>query len=506
MRREDIDRIIVENERRKSRNAAPFNPISGEGSVGPRFLIVRNGGRLWIPESMKVIPTLESMPEKRFERLRVLHDFPYWAAKYAYIKTKGGGDDSLFILNRPQRMLVERLEAIRNAGRPIRLLLLKARQWGGSTCIQLYMAWLQLMHELGLNSLIIAHQRTATDEIKDMFDRLIKQYPDGLLAGENEEADSAKGKVKKMEGVGGAGNTTRIPSRKCKIKAGSAERPDSCRGGDYNLVHCSEVGIWKSTPSKTPEDIVRSACAGVLLRPLTMIVFESTANGTGNFFHREYEAAKRGSSQFEALFISWFDIDQYSLQIPDLKAFAARLIAAKDSEGTDSDRRQPGKYLWWLWEKGATLEAIAWYVAERSKYSDHALMAAEYPSDDVEAFAHSGSRIFDRYKVEEMRKDCRPPKLKGEIDSPLRPLAGRYPDDDFRMKQLEEAQFTSGAGAWQIWKTPEYSAGYRYESRYVAVVDVGGRAEKSDWSVIAIFDRDPMIAGKGPEIVAQWRG
>ena len=50
-----------------------------------------------------------------------------------------------------------------------------------------------------------------------------------------------------MERVGRSGAIYRVPSRNCKIKIGTAERPDSCRGGDYNLVHCSEVGIWKKT-------------------------------------------------------------------------------------------------------------------------------------------------------------------------------------------------------------------------------------------------------------------
>ena len=498
-----IEDLIIENERRKKRNGVHFDPISGEGSVGKRFLLERNGYRLWLPESMKTIPALSSMPESRFDQLRILHDFPYWAAKYAYIKSKGGGEDRLFVLNRPQRILVDRFEIARNAGRPIRLILLKARQWGGSTCVQLYMAWLQLVHQTGLNSLIIAHQRTATDEIKDMFDRLIKGYPADLLCKDDPEADP---KGKKVERVGNAGSTTRIPVRNCKIKVGSAERPDSCRGGDYNLVHCSEVGIWKSTPSKTPEDIARAAGAGILLRPLTMIVYESTANGTGNFFHREYESAKSGLSQFDPLFISWFDIDQYALEIPDVKKFASDLIAKKDSDGVVSDRQQPGAYLWWLWEKGATLEAIAWYISERSKYSDHALMAAEYPSDDIEAFAHSGTRVFDRYCVETLRESCRPPLYIGEIDSPLIPRSGLIADREFKKKQLSQARFIAGKGAWQIWKAPQYEKDVYYDSRYVAVVDVGGRSAKADWSVIVIFDREPMTRGEGPEVVAQWRG
>ena len=499
----NADNIIIENELRKARNSAPFDPLTGEGSVGPRFQLIRKGERLWLPETMKRIRGLESLADETFERCRILHDFPYWAARYAYIKSKGGGDDRLFILNRPQRILVERLEKIRREERPIRILLLNARQWGGSTCVQLYMAWLQLVHEKGLNSLIIAHQASATDEIKDMFDRLMLSYPVSLL---HEEGETYSDKEAKTVGVGKARAITRVPQRKCKIKVGSAERPDSCRGGDYNLVHCSEVGIWKATAGKSPERIARAAGAGILLKPLTMIVYESTANGTGNFFHREYEAAKKGTSQFEPLFISWFDIDQYSMNISDQRAFAERLLANKDSEGTTSDREQPGSYLWWLWEKGATLEAIAWYVAERSKYSEHALMAAEYPSDDVEAFVHSGAGVFDKYKVEDLRSGCRNPRFTGEIDSPLKPCAGIIPDKNFRKRQLAEVEFYSGTGAWKIWEPPQYSPGCRIESRYVAVVDVGGRSEKSDWSVIAVFDREPMLRGEGPEVVAQWRG
>lgn len=498
-----VDQIIIENERRKRANLAPFDPLSGEGSVGERFLFKRGSENLWLPVSMRSIPGLEALSDEAFDRARILHDFPYWAARYAYIKAKGGGEDTLFILNRPQRRLVEEFEKQRLADHPIRLLLLKARQWGGSTCVQLYMAWLQLVHRHGLNSLIIAHQSAATDEIKDMFNRLIQSYPVEMLYDLGEEFSPDE---KKTEWVGISRSATRVPQRKCKIKVGTAERPDSCRGGDYNLVHCSEVGIWKATPGKMPEMIVRSACSGILYEPLTMIVYESTANGTGNFFHREYEAAKRGTSQFAPLFISWFDIDRYSLPLQDPKRLAASLLQGRESEGTPSDREQSGAYLWWLWEKGATLEAINWYIAERSKFSDHGMMAAEYPSDDIEAFVHSGCRVFDNYKVEELRAGCRAPLFTGEIDSPLIPMAGIYPDDNFRRRQLAEVRFTAGAGAWQIWSPPDYDSRRRIDSRYVAVVDVGGRGDKSDWSVIVVFDREPMMRGEGPAVVAQWRG
>lgn len=485
-----VDDILKENERRKLLIFAPYDPVSSP----PPECVTEEARRRGL-----------SVSSDTYERLRCENDFPYWAAKYAYIKDKEGGEDKLFVLNRPQRKLVALLEEMRTAQKPIRLLLLKARQWGGSTCVQLYMAWLQLLHRKSLNSLIIAHQGAGTDEIKDMFDRLIRSYPLKLL---HPPGEDFKPNEKKIEGVGKSGSIWRLPARNCKIKVGTAERPDSCRGGDYSLVHCSEVGIWKSTAGKSPEQIIRAACSGVLLRPLTMIVYESTANGSENFFHSEYQSAKRGESQFKPLFISWFDIDLYSTPLKDPVTFARNLLEGKDSVTSVSDRRQPGSYIWWLWEKGATLEAINWYIAERAKYSDHGLMASEYPSDDVEAFVHSGARVFDKYKIDELRANCRPPLYTGEIDSPLLPLHGRMPDDDFRRRQLQEVELRPMRenGSWKIWKLPEDNRKQRIEDRYVAVVDVGGRGVKSDWSVIVILDREPMSRGEGPEVVAQWRG
>ena len=406
-----ITNILIENERRNSIIYAKFNPITGEGSVGERVKCtisdfpIRNQ---WLPKRVMKIPLVRQLAEagsitrfltdymgvednpddrlkviEQFVRMRSREDFPFWAATFVYIKNKGGGEDVLFRLTRPQRRFVERLEKLRIAGKPIRIILLKARQWGGSTTSQLYMAWLQLLHKIGLNSLIIAHQGVGSDEIKDMFDRMIKKYPVEML----HKIDELYNKNEpKLVGVGKSGSIYRVPQRNCKIKIGTAERPDSCRGGDYNLVHLSEVGIWKATEGKKPEDIVRSACSGILLKPYTMIVYESTANGTGNFFHREYTAAKKGDSQFEAMFVSWFDIEQYTLAFnsdKEKQGFAEWLYKNRNNENTSSEREECGKYLWWLWEKGATLEAINWYIAERRKYNDHGQMAAEFPSDDM---------------------------------------------------------------------------------------------------------------------------
>ena len=524
----EITKLLKENDRRNEAMYAHFDPVTGEGSIGKRVRVSVSDFAIpiqWIPEEMMQIPFVSKLVKagsidkflssvlgvepndadytkvsRTFIRLRYKHDFPFWAATLVYIHNKDAGKDVLFRLYYPQRILVSKFEEKRKAGLPIRLILLKARQWGGSTTTQLYMAWLQFFHKKGLNSLIIAHQGTASDEIKDMFDKMIQRYPVEFLHKLGEEYDENE---TKMEGVGKSGSTHRVPQRNCKIKVGTAERPNGCRGGAYSLVHLSEVGLWQKTEGKSPEDIVRSACSGILAKPYTMIVMESTANGTGNFFHTEYTAAADPTvkSQYEALFIAWFQIEHYSLPFDssaELHKFAENLYNNRNNAYVPSNREESGRYLWSLWEKGASLEAIHWYVYERAGKNDFAVMASEYPSDDTEAFVHSGSMVFDKYLVKHFESACRTPRFIGEV----------YADGDEGDDALSNLRFREDhQGLLSIWEKPETFDDCEVSERYLTVVDVGGRSNKADWSVIVVFDRMAMIDGsEPPSVVAQWYG
>lgn len=526
--------LLRDNERRQAVNRSPFDPVSGQNSVGERKKVVLPDfpiAEQWLPVEMlqeplvkellrckSVTKCLKELGEteitvdkidsfvREFCKIRNKYDYPFWAAVHAYIHNKTGGDDVLFRLNRPQRRLVERLERMRKAGKPIRLVLLKARQWGGSTCIQLYMAWLQLCHKTGLNSLIIAHQGTGSDEIKDMFDTMIKAYPIEML---HELGDIYQENEPKIVGVGKSGNIFRVPQRNCKIKIGTAERPNSCRGGAYSLVHLSEVALWKSTEKMSPEKIVRSALSGVLFKPMTMIVYESTPSGVGNSFHKEYQAAKEGKSQMEAMFVSWFEIEQYELEFsPNLdlnynhfskEEFARWLWENRNSEETRSEREESGNYLWRLWTMGATLEAIHWYIRERAKYTNHGDMASEYPSDDIEAFTFSGRKVFSSEDVERFRSGCRPARKVGEI----------YGAADKGEEALKNVRFVKeDGGRLKIWHDVEPNTlEETVTERYLVVVDVcKGHTEKADFADILVIDRLPMMDGEPPVVAAEWHG
>lgn len=601
-----LELILEENERRMEEMSGAFDPVTGLNSIGERekviikdypikvqFLpiemlrlpfisdIIKYGVKRMACyfESGKTIPKMNNIPfepstyivdtlVERFIRERYNYDFAYWAWCEAKIHPKGSGEDIPFRLNRAQRRLIERLEKMRKAGKPIRLVLLKARQWGGSTATQIYMAWLQLIVLKGANSIIVGHVKDASAEVKDMLTKLLDAYKPELLADvDSPFADEEAEKLSKQglyHGTSSSANLFYIPSRNSKFKLGTAEKPNSARGGDSTLAHCTEVGLWVATDNKTPEDIVTSVTGGISYKPNTMIVYESTAKGTGNFFHTIYTSVKQAEEshtfhQFERMFVNWYeigwknmlpfkndhrylkkttidklksklrnqniDVDYIQKHVPwfdfylpefipedamTIEEFAADLLTNKEQRDAIDDSHEPGKYLWYLWESGASLQAIYWYVCERTKYHNHADMATETPSNDIEAFKHSGSKVFNEFSIEQFRKDCKAPSSIGDVvsnsidavRSGMRP--GRAILKDLVFKPFEQGDF------W-VWRLPDSVThahdGFRIKNQYLVVVDIGGVSNRSDWSVIAVFDRAWMLEPDGkPEIVAQWRG
>lgn len=518
-----IKQILKENDRRRAVINAPFNPVTGENSVGKRRVFncpdfpiptqylpvemfdepfvkkLRTAGTVKrFIEKYMLVPYMKEAVDKvveQFVRIRNKYDPAFWFATLVFIKRKGGGRDCLFYINRPQRKLLAKLVQLYFDGVPIRIIVLKARQWGGSTLIQLFYAWIQLNREVGLNSLIIAHISSASDKIKAMYQKMINAYPIYMLHKLGEEYQVNE---KKLVGVGQSGVIHRVPQRNCDIIIGTAKSTENSRGGDYNLVHLSEVAFWTETDQTKPEDVVRSA--RVLYQPNTAFIEESTPNGVGNFFHKEYVDAKEGKSNFEAFFVAWYEIDLYSLDFADAKErdeFARWLYDNRENDEVKSNREEPGKYLWYLWNLGATLEAIHWYIEERKGFTDHGDMASEFPSDDIEAFTFSGRKVFDNTDVEQFRAGCRTPRWVGEV----------YGNADEGAEALENVYFKKEEnGLLNVWADVEKdSADERVENRYLVVVDVcKGHTKNADFADILVLDRIFLMDGDAPAVVAEW--
>jgi len=407
------------------------------------------------------------------------------------IQDKSSGKNIKFRLNYPQVILLAKLEKMRRQAKPIRLILLKARQWGGSTLVQLYMAWIQLFVREGWNSVILAQTKDTARRIKSMYSRMLKHFPSSIVfkvphikfsPKENSQADSTitteSGRV----------------VRDNVVTIASFENFESTRGANFAMAHFSEVAYWVNTPGKTAEGLITNIAGGMLMAPLTLEVMESTANGMSGYFYDEYQIAKdpMKKSSREALFIPFYFIlnDTKPFKDENEKYRFAKWLLDYRFDETESVTTESGSYLFSLWRKGASLESINWYIEQRARFHDHASVASEAPSDDVECFKHSGHTIFDQYLVDKYRKEfVRDPIYYGEIMQP----EGQRP----RLTPFD------AKGALWVWQNPDNSP---TNDRYMTVVDVGGRSTKADFSVITVVDRWPLRFGGKAEVVARWRG
>lgn len=389
---------------------------------------------------------------------RARTDFPYFCEHFVRILTKDQGLQP-FILNRAQRRLWDRVKALKAEGRPIRIVILKARQMGFSTWVQAYFFWKALTcPETG--AMVLAHDEDATSElfgkIELMYDQLEFIAEDWYHGLEAIKDTAKKGRKKAWKSPLLTSITVQTAGNK---KAG--------RSRTLRRVHISELAFWENA------DELMFGLLNTLGRgPDTEAFAESTANGVGNYYHRLWKRAKDGLNGWEPMFFAWHEEPSYKMEVDDPLKFAASL---------DKTERKIRKK-WNL-----TLEQLNWrrQVISDECDGDEDKFRQEYPGDDDEAFLVTGTPYFGRRIVEHYNSSAKKPESAGRLD-----LTSGTPyfehvdvDDD---KQLLEAP-------WHIWSKPVRGR------PYVIGADVAG-GNGDDYSTAAILDLNSM------EVVATFRG
>ena len=497
------DEIIKENKVRLSRiTGEGYEPLTGVGSPIERFSFnITPEITVRLPEPMKKLSLIQAALKfdslrcfydyafrevkkhvrkkhvqrelDNFHKTRIPYDFEFWAATCAWIKDRAG-KPTRFILNHPQLILLDVLEHMRLRGVPIRVVLLKARQWGGSTLVQIYEQYIMLFVETGFSSAVATHVEASASHIRGMFNYMAESHPKDVLDVQLLPYENTKHRV--------------VKGRKNIIGVGSYEKPENLRGFTFQLLHLSEVASMRETIGKTPEGFAQALRAFVPSRPNTMVVLESTAKGVGSFFHREWQKAKEKDSGYEPVFIPWFLIPEYIIKLSSSEK--SKIIQKILNPKIGNRERE-------FWQLGATLEGIAWYYdfKKRERYEDH-MMMEEFPSTAEEAFVSSGQRVFPQRYTLPLREDTCAPEEIGELQAD----AQTGPD------ALKDIRFVKNPhGRFWVWTPPDRKAKH-IRDRYVLFVDIGGTKKEADKSVISVLDRYWMMEGGKPEFVATWRG
>ena len=515
--------LLAENRRRTERLEANYDPITGKGapSAGERVKLVIPDFAIpeqWVPEEMlrntlvkkilncgSIAAFLSLNPgythhdvELQLRRARHKYDFTFWAYCCITIKRKkrlkGQKPRMRFKLNYAQILVLLECEKLRLAGEPIDIIILKARQWGGSTFCIFYQTWILFKWDNAHSFTIAAHEQTASETILNMLRSTIKSYPAWDLGLPETESIHI--------GKGGSTNHTYVIKDSSEnivfpdgqIYIGTAQNPDSLRGKDIGGAHYSEVPFWPDTPEKRAEDLIADIQGGLSEEnPLSMQVIESTAKSEDDFFAHTWYECVAGRGGYTPVFIPWYYIAHDRRVIRNVEAFAQWLIDHREDDMPSGKWKDSGRHYWWLWELGATLEGIYWYMFKRLKQLSYNIAANEMPSTAEEAFTSAGVKVFDRDAINAMRPACRKPRRIGDLVSDAR--EGE--------ELLQNIRFIEKAnGKLWIYEEPDDSP---VSNRYVVIMDIGGPYSTSDPYSIRVLDRlmmMPEFAGV-PSVVAE---
>ena len=264
------------------------------------------------------------------------------------------------------------------AGKPIRAYVLKGRQEGITTDTA-GIIFHDTTSNKGRKSVIVSHEPDSTKSIFEIYKNYYDNLPDIMrpmkrfdnsttLSFENPHDD----------------NRPDNPGLKSSISVFTAKKKGGGRSQTIHNFHGSEVAFWECD--------VKVLMLGILQavpdNPWSMVIMESTANGTSGYFHDQYQLAKKGKSDYLAIFIPWWVHLEYER-------------TETDFELTEYEEWLYEKMLAWRFKDYRITKAQAyrklawrrWAIPNKCNNSEKQFMQ-EYPATDTEAFQKKEGRVY----------------------------------------------------------------------------------------------------------------
>lgn len=385
--------------------------------------------------------------EEAQARLEAFADHPTFCRQALRIR----GLDGVMVPMEPspgQLRLNAAIQKQRQAGKPVRLVVLKTRRswFTAGSCAQFFHA---IPFLPGTKGLVIADRyRPAALEAFGYLKDFHHHYW-GSVALPKLVKDSEQ----KIEWENGS-----------FIEVLSAEKGDVGRGGGRHYLLCDELAFWRN-----PALTLTATLNMVPKLSSTMVIAQSTANGVGGEFYDLWQAASdtANASGWAPLFFGWMDHPIYRLAVPD----PARFQASMTTEERDLQQ-----------QLGLDLEQVHWrrvtIATECRGKAD--LFRQEYPSTAEEAFLMSGRPRFDMVSIR------RQPLLR-------EPLAGELERVRVGTRELVQLRVREdGHGALRVWKRPVPGRKYVIGGDTAQGIDRGERSGRSDpdYSAACVLDQE----------------
>ncbi len=378
-------------------------------------------------------------PNRRYSREQVrslfmdIDRFPEFCERFLVITTTRGGEKIPFRLNPIQRYFfntyirpkwgthVEEKRTVElpgqpvwDGGEPIRVVVLKARQFGFSTMIEAFLFW-YVLGDHSRNSLVVASDSSRAMTIFRILRRFYKFLPkesSGLptfMVSSMREDRIEWGKP--HENVRKSYDPKKHPwlvdlDSSVNIKS-AGESDDLGRAETFQCVHASECAMWPDFFGS-----LASLTSCVHPEPRTCMFLETTAKGMNSFyeFWQNEGTEKDGPSCWEKFFAPWYWHKPYEF---DGKLTKDKLKFQSEDERIVFERIQQDRTLLEKIDTDVNEERIwrkilwrRWKI-KQDLQGNVGMFCQEYPSTPDEAFQFSGASIWPAEVIRKLERDVR---------------------------------------------------------------------------------------------------
>lgn len=454
--------------------------------------------------TLELSPAYAGLSVEEREGLRLLaEDTPLYCETALKIVDKDANLVPLKLSVAQMRLWALILQQIRE-GKPIRIIVLKARQVGISTLTQGI-----LIQRCTLNpnhrALVVAHDLETGGLLYQMGQRMYANLPGepGKSPLKPDLRSYGRSRLLHFASKGDPGAPLWPDSTYFVNTAGETE---SGRGGTYHSLHLSELAFWPNITQK-----LTGLLQAVPDNPNSLIIIESTANGH-NAFKKMWDDAEAGRSEYLPFFFPWQEEPGY------VRRFTSNEERANFRVGDTTQSPFAGDEPMLVETYGLSLEQLNWrrWTIANKCQGQVEVFQQEYPSSPEEAFIATGRNVFDANLVKGVLLDVKKtdpagsdprtdaaPQIK-TMRALKRDLIVTPNEDRIWLPQppFELNDPNHGEAPFKLWLPED---GVPADGAYVIGVDAasgmaqteGGR--ETDWHAIQVIDH------KSREQVAEYR-
>jgi len=298
-----------------------------------------------------------------------------------YIKIRDKKNNIVpLVLNEPQLKYYNVIKSMYQQRKPIRIIILKARQMGFSTETEAIIFKNVVTHH-NYNAGIVAHKEDSTTNLFNMSKRMLEYLPEDIKP----EQKKSNAKELVFNNDMGTGLDSRI---KCMTAGGKGIG----RSDTFTALHLSELAFWEGDKKATMTGLLQA----VPNTPESMIIIESTANGY-EYFKEMWDRAVAGESGFYPLFIGWNELKEYSMPYTGFDL-------------TQEERELKEQY-------NLTLDQLTWrrWCIQNNCSGDINQFKQEYPICPEEAFLSTGNCYFNKENIINRINTAPEPLVRGKF-------------------------------------------------------------------------------------------